>query len=699
MYQHRLALPILFASLGLFHFMGGLDPASAEELRAGASLVDITPLEFPVIRNGSFLEGQITLATEKLHARCLALDDGDTRLAMVVVDSCMIPRTLCDAAKALAERTTGLAKDRILISATHTHSAPSVMNFCLGSRADPGYTAFLLPKLVRAIELAVTNLRPAEAAWASVDAGDYTHCRRWITRADAMQEDPFGERTVRAMMHPGYQSPRFVGPSGPADPWLSFLSVRTIDGSPLALLGNFSMHYFSGHAGASADYFGVFCRELAGRLAAADDNENFVGILSQGTSGDLWWADYARPKIERDIKSYASELVDLVMEAYGRANHESDISLAMAEKRFVLGRRTPDEKRLAWAREMLQGMAGRRPKNRPEVYAEQAIYLHENPTEEVVLQAIRVGELGIAAMPNEVYALTGLKVRYQSPLATTFTVSLANGAAGYIPPPEQHALGGYNTWPARTAGLEVEAEPKIVEGVLTLLEEVSGRPRRLYVEPKGAYATAVLASEPHFYWRLGELGGRHLLDATPHARHGKVVGDVAFYLSGIDDAASSAGKYASRCLHLAGGHLSGEMGQTGDQSTVTLWFWNGIPNDLQATTGVLVEAGGLTLGIAGKGEHAGRLFVSGEGLDLLHGESVIEQGRWHHVALVRDASRIRAYLDGSPEVEIDETLELSEEKGRVITVGRGFQGKVDEVAVYDRSLSVEALGTLLQQRK
>ena len=29
--------------------------------------------------------------------------------------------------------------------------------------------------------------------------------------------------------------------------------------------------------------------------------------------------------------------------------------------------------------------------------------------------------------------------------------------------PHQHELGGYTTWPARTAGLEVSAEPKIVE--------------------------------------------------------------------------------------------------------------------------------------------------------------------------------------------------------------------------------------------
>ena len=55
-------------------------------------------------------------------------------------------------------------------------------------------------------------------------------------------------------MHPGHQSPDVIGPSGPADPGLSLLSVQTADGRPLALLANYSMHYV-GSPAVSADYF------------------------------------------------------------------------------------------------------------------------------------------------------------------------------------------------------------------------------------------------------------------------------------------------------------------------------------------------------------------------------------------------------------------------------------------------------------
>jgi hypothetical protein len=78
-----------------------------------------------------------------------------------------------------------------------------------------------------------------------------------------------------------------------------------------------------------------------------------------------------------------------------------------------------------------------------------------------------------------VHTLTRLKLKAQSPCASHFNIELANGAEGYIPTPEQHVLGGYTTWPARTADLEVQAEPKIVAVLLGALEEATGRKRRI----------------------------------------------------------------------------------------------------------------------------------------------------------------------------------------------------------------------------
>ena len=109
----------------------------------------------------------------------------------------------------------------------------------------------------RAIERAAANLAPARVGWAAVDDDEHTFCRRWIRRPDKMIDDPFGDRTVRANMHPGYVNPDAIGPSGPVDPGLTVLSVQTPEGRPIAVLANYSMHYF-GASPVSADYFGRF---------------------------------------------------------------------------------------------------------------------------------------------------------------------------------------------------------------------------------------------------------------------------------------------------------------------------------------------------------------------------------------------------------------------------------------------------------
>src|SRR5262249_13799719 len=154
--------------------------------------------------------------------------------------------------------------------------------------------------------------------------------------------------------------------------------------------------------------------------------------------------------------------------------------------------------------------------------------LAAEPERELKLQAIRIGDIAIAAIPDEVFAITGLKLKLQSPLPNTFTIELANGAEGYIPPPEQHKLGGYTTWAARTAGLEVEAEPKIVATVLKLLEDASGKPRRPLPDVGGAYADAVLKSKPRAYWRLAEMAGDVAADSSGHHIDAHYEGDVAY---------------------------------------------------------------------------------------------------------------------------------------------------------------------------
>jgi len=677
-------------------------PTPGRQFRAGAYAIDITPLKFPVIVNGGFNEQQAARANDPLHARCLVLDDGSVRLAIVVVDSCLIPRELLDEAKQMAHEATGIRTDRMLISATHTHSAPSVMG-ALGSDPDHEYSQFLPGQIAKGIERAVNSLAPARIGWAVADDPEHTHCRRWILRPDKMQSDPFGQRTVRAMMHPGYQNPDYVGPAGPVDPQISMLSVQSPDGRPIAFLANYSMHYY-GSPAVSADYYGRFAEKMKQLIGAGKAEPPFVGIMSQGTSGDQQWMDYSRPSKPRDIDAYGEAIARVAFEAYKTIQYHDWAPLGMREKKIRLGVRLPDAQRLAWAKQLVAEMKGRKPKTRPEIYAREQILLRERPRRELKLQALRIGPLGIAAIPCEVFAITGLKIKAQSPLVPTFTIGLANGAEGYIPPPEQHGLGGYTTWPARTAGLEVSAEPKIVDAVLGLLEDVSGLPRRPVVETHGPYARAILASKPIAYWRLSEFQGPRALDSSGKNHNGEYEDGVAFYLEGPSLPTFSGEKPINRSPHFAGGRMKATVKNLGTTFSIEMWFNNGLPVDARAVTGYLFSRGiagaqgapGDHLGIGGSDMATGKvLFFNGEALNqVLSGTTEIRPQTWNHVVLVRNATKVTVYLNGATTPEISGQASIGFPLGamQLFIGGRcdnfaNFEGKIDEVAVYDRSLS------------
>ncbi len=605
-------------------------------LLAGAAKVDVTPAKLPVIINCGFFERTASKVVAPLYARAIVLGDGRHRIAMAVVDSCMMPRELIDRAKALASEKTGIPPGRMMISATHSHSTPAVMA-CLGSRAQSDYAEWLPGQIAQAIAQAAARMVPARAGWAVAQDHAHTHCRRFIYRADKMLRDPFGAVSVRANMHPGYENPNAIGPAGPVDPALSLLSIQTLDGKPLALLANYSQHYFGAEA-VSPDYYGLFARDIGAKLGAGGD---FVGILSQGTSGDQMWMDYSRPKSSITIEQYTREVVDVAYGAYQTIRYRDSLPLAMDEAKLRLRRRVPDAARLAWARDLIARQKGPLPATQSEVYAHEAVMLHNEPERELILQAIRIGDLGIAAIPNEVYALTGLKIKARSPLSATFNIELANGAEGYIPPPEQHRLGGYTTWPARTAGLEVEAEPKITDAILTLLEKVSGKRRRVESPTPADYSRT---GKPLAHWRMHDMDDRT----------GGWEGGVAFYLPGPN---------GGRSVQFAGGRLRARLPRPVGDYTVSFWVWNG------AESGTLLSGGG-DLGL-----REGKLHWNGTA-----GRTALPAKTWMQVSVIRRGATVRVLLNGDQEI----SAPSSAEKVAGFVVGDRFEGRMSELAVFAR---------------
>lgn len=446
--------------------------ASTKLFQAGVGVVDITPRSLPVIVNGGFTERKIDQITDRLHARALALDDGTIKVVIAVVDSCLLPRSLLDEAKRRAAEATGVPMERMLISATHTHSAPSVAGV-LGSEVQTDYAEQLPVWIAEAIEKAVKNLQPAQVGWAVLPDPRNVFCRRFRMKPGTAPTNPFsGKSNDQAQMNPGHQNPNAIERTGPVDPDVSVLAVRSRDGRPLSLLANYSTHY-AGAPGISADYFGEFCR-LIDEKWNTSRREDFTALMTNGTSGDANCHDFVNPPRKFNHLTVAADVAETAIKALEHVKWHEWAPLVMIERRMTLGVRMPSEEEVNRARQVVEAMGDRLPKTIVEVYARETVLLSQmSSTRELKLQVIRLGSLGITAIPCEVFGSTGLAIKEQSPLKPTFTISMANGAEGYIPPPEQHAMGGYTTWRARTSCLEENAEPKIREAIVDMLSEAA----------------------------------------------------------------------------------------------------------------------------------------------------------------------------------------------------------------------------------
>ncbi len=448
--------------------------AAPGKLRAGAAKVNIT-LPLGAINGGVILRGEpVRQVHDELHARCLVLDDGATQMALVVCDLRMISRDLVDRAKSLAAAALGWSPKNMLVSATHTHAAPGLVGIQQGE-IDRWYADFVVVRIADAIRRAAANRQPARVGWGSIAKPEHVFNRRWkINPADA-PPSPFGEKRDTVVTNPA-AALKVLEPAGPVDPELSVISVQGADGRPLAVLANYGLHYVGGYepASVSADYFAVFS-ERVGRLLSSDrEVDSFVGMMTNGASGDVNSVQRGeaaeRSPPWKKMQTVAVDLAEATARLCREMEYRDSVPLSVATGELDLAVRRPDESRLRWARQMVESIRDREKLTRPQVYADEALALAAGPERiSVPLQAIRIGELGIAAAPCEVFAQTGLEIKQRSPLKPTFVIELANGYAGYLPTPEQHAWGGYETWPARSSFLEVEAAPKIRDSLLDLL--------------------------------------------------------------------------------------------------------------------------------------------------------------------------------------------------------------------------------------
>jgi len=440
--------------------------------KAGAATSNITPpLGESIV--GGFKPFPAENVHDELHARCLVLDNGETKVAFVICDSLGITEDLYQAVRKFIKSETDLPPENIMLAATHTHSATRA--------SSPKYHEFLSRRIADCVRRALENRQPAKIGWGGIDEPSEVFNRRWFTTNPEFCKNPFGGvDTVR--MNPPRGNAALVKPAGPIDPEISFISVQSLEGQPLALLANYSLHYVGGvkKGEISADYFGIFSEKIGSLIGADSDQQPFIGMLSNGTSGDINNINFT--KSSKRMKSYEkmTQVADLVAkrvaEAYKTVKYETWVPLGAASSELTLTIRKPDATMQAYFKKVLAMPEDAPQHHRYERnYASRVQRLLEGPDKmTVMLQAIRIGDLCVAAIPFETFCEIGLELKDKTPFKDAFTIEIANGYNGYLPTPAQHELGGYETWMG-TNRVQKDASDKIVAILLELMGQLQNK--------------------------------------------------------------------------------------------------------------------------------------------------------------------------------------------------------------------------------
>ena len=459
--------------------LAGTAPA-ADSLRAGAATSNITPeLDSKIV--GGFLPFPASEVHDELHARCLVLDDGRTKLALVVCDLLGLHRSVSVEARRLIEEATGIPASHVAISGTHTHSAASALGENRYTSEQPlnDYQRFVARRIADGVRRAINHLRPAQIAFGTVDAPEHVFNRRWFMKEGTVPVNPFG-KIDKVKMNPPAGSPNLAEPAGPTDPGISIIALREPGGRLISVYSAYSLHYVGGVGSGdiSADYYGMFCNALARLQNQGDPDPPFVAMMANGTSGDVNNINFRTPrgkmKPYEQRRKVAEDVAGKVNATLAKMKWADTAELDARFRELELAWRPLDPDLLAWAKEKEANPPANSSKaDLPFIYAGRLLKLAEakNPVR-IPLQVFRIGDICIGTFPCETFAETGLEFKKRSPFPRSFMVELNHGYFGYLPTPRHFELGGYETWPG-TNSLESQASVKMLGALLEMAGEVA----------------------------------------------------------------------------------------------------------------------------------------------------------------------------------------------------------------------------------
>ncbi len=411
----------------------------------GYAAADIsgTPETDPITYNS----GTATGVHDRLLLTCIALCDGKNVALVMTADLKKMFEPIARESLAMIEETFGVPKENVIISCTHSHSAPDAGGPDPNGRGI-GYekwNAQYKEQLLVAVEESLRDLDPVKEAFTGkADQPGIGFVRRYLLADGTWKMNP--SRADNPIAH-----------ESEADPEMR--SIRFVrENKKDVLLINFQTHYYSADrkypSQFSADYIHPF-RESAEKewnckfafFYGASANINQVAVLDEDKERKVPNADDAFMEGARKCLA-AEEKVAL-----------SDLKIQHSEYLAECKVRTPEV--LERAREVVRLSKERGATGYPDDILKQFgfkgapevsftfYYKNLEPTQYAPFTAVAFGDLAFVSAPYEMFHENGSYVRENSPFKTTFICTLAHASNGYVPSAIGYEHGGYETWNCR----------------------------------------------------------------------------------------------------------------------------------------------------------------------------------------------------------------------------------------------------------
>jgi hypothetical protein len=420
--------------------------------------VDITPPVGLLMCGG--LDPRVNVGTEDpLLVKTLVAAGNDLKIAIVGVDLIGLPRAIVDQAIDEAARRTGIPPEAIMVSCSHTHSGPYTMDGLYAADVtDTAYLAALPGAIATSIAEANAECQPATMQVGRALVHHGLHHRRVLGKYGKAYNT-----WMRAALDDLRICPQVLGSCGPIDPELWVLRFDALDGDPLGVLINFSMHVNT-HFGTtwSADYPGVIAEAVVREYGTGVVTVFTPGACANinATVGGALWRQGAEALAGRAVEAFRGA------SAPASLGWDGPIVVGGVRRDVQVPRRDtgsqPPEAigRLAW------GDRG----SREDVFGPQVDRVAAMPEQLLIpVNAARIGPFAIATNAGELFVEHGLEIKRRSPFPHTVVAELTNDLIMYQPTREAFAQQGYETLigPSRVSMAGIE---QLVDTAVDLLQ-------------------------------------------------------------------------------------------------------------------------------------------------------------------------------------------------------------------------------------